>query len=972
MSIEIQETALMTYVKKSVGYHAKILELREAIEGWLAYIPNTFPHYTRHTVRHSDEIVRQISKLLFVDEDPARPVLPLTGVEAYLLMASAYLHDAGMVASDREKLELMQTDEWKTWVSDSNAGAKRWSEIQTFRMGNEPSDEFVRYFLADLEVRFLVAEFIRRSHHLRAKTVIDQHQAMLGRFAFDDRVLQRTIADICVAHGFRTHELENNERFPDRRDIRGEAVNVRLMAVLLRLGDLLDMSADRACPLLLNAACPLPADSLAHWTQYQSITHRLTAPDRIELTADCQNQHEHRVLQDWCQWIVDEIHAARTLLSRSRRHHQYELPVAEIEGSEKTIVIRPANNANYFPSRWTFQLDQEAIFQRLVYDAYDGSEVFIRELIQNALDANRCQMYADLISKSITPPQYPTEVSEEIRNLYPITVSLKWTEVENPLSQETEKRQVLTVADSGIGMDKEIVERYFLQVGRSFYTTEEFRRKFRFIPTSRFGLGFLSTFAVSDLVKVETFKPSSTANDGPVSLTLTGPRNYLLTEVGTRRISGTEIQVLLREPFEAHRLTRLIERWCRKVEFPIAVDDLGHSSTIVAERPEHFTYDIEDVSDQQSRLVVQTFPINRDGIEGELYVFARVTSFGEAWDKYHWAKYEYRTTHPGAAIPEFPMDLKCLHGIAMESDYHFGLTDGYSSRLDYRGEGPTISIARRGRSLNEMDPVIVTRWEEILDDHLSTSPYSTSNDGWRYRQRLAGIFKFEAFWRSLDCMIPLRIQGKDVLVSLYVAEQFPTLNIILDKRRVTGKYSPKSVAVELPVIESEAPALFHDRFLSAQHNKALVDPRVPVSVYWLNQHYLVTTWSLPERDLEPFGNTALTRYFLLEFPITTSIGCGIDWQESRESVLLNTYHPFVQWLVRVKTACLNYDHFLEARQFETLLELLNDPFRYGSGIERLQNYLGAWSKLPDLPRALYPPQIRFSRNLFELPYWTSP
>ena len=143
MSIEPQDTAIMIYLKsKGLVYHAKILELREVIEGWLAYIPSTFPHYTRHTVRHSDEIVRQISKLLFKDEDPSQTVLQLTAVEAYLLIAAAYLHDAGMVASNREKIDLLQTDEWKSWVSDSGGGAKRWNEIQALRDGNEPEDKW--------------------------------------------------------------------------------------------------------------------------------------------------------------------------------------------------------------------------------------------------------------------------------------------------------------------------------------------------------------------------------------------------------------------------------------------------------------------------------------------------------------------------------------------------------------------------------------------------------------------------------------------------------------------------------------------------------------------------------------------------------------------------------------------------------------------------------------------------------------
>ncbi len=972
MSIEPQDTALMIYLKtKSLVYHAKVLELREAIEGWLAYIPNTFPHYTRHTVRHSDEIVRQISKLLFKDEDPSKSVLPLTAVEAYLIIAAAYLHDAGMVVSDREKFEILQTNEWKVWVSGSNAGAKRWNEIQALRTGNEPSDSSVRNYLADLEARFLIAEFIRRAHHVRARTVIEQHQAMLGRFAFDDLVLQRTIADVCVAHGLRTHELEDNERFPDRRDIRSEAVNVRLMAILLRLGDLLDMSADRACPLLLNAACPLPADSLAHWTQYQRVTHRLTAPDRIEITAECQNQNEHRVLQDWCQWIVDEVGAARTLLSRTKRHHEYELPIAGIEGNDKTILIRPASNATYFPSSWTFQLDQEAIFQRLIYDAYEGSHVFIRELIQNALDANRCQLYADLVTQSMTPPQYPTQVSEEIRLQYPVTISLKWVEVENALSQETENRQVLTVSDCGIGMDKEIIQRYFLQVGRSFYTTDEFRRRFRFVPTSRFGVGFLSTFAVSDLVSVDTFKPSSAANDGPIRLTLTGPRNYLLTELGSRRINGTDIKVLLREPLEVGRLTKLTETWCRRVEFPIVLNDLGVCSTIVAENREQFLYDVEDVTDETSRLTVRAFPLNRPGIEGELYVFARLTPDGEAWDKYSWLKYHYKDSHPAADVPDFPSPLQCLHGIAMEGRSYYGSSDGYSARVDYRGEGLSMTLAREGRNLNETDPLILSRWEEILLEHISSSPYSVGTDGWRYRQRLVDIFKLSAFWRALDGMIPVRINGEQCMFSLAAAEQLPAITFVFSEAAFNQRYRKQKTAPPVPILKGEMPILLNSQFLSENHCESLINPRQPTKIFWLDEDYVGVDWSLAASVPETFAETTLTKCFLLDLPSETSLGVDISWPGSKNSLILNNSHDLVQWLTRVNSACINGQYGLKSGQLRTLVNLVDHAFRFelGGHFEQLQQYLKLWTDLPDLPLDLNPPIDRLTRDMFKLRHW---
>src|SRR5437867_4442660 len=121
------DTPLIVYLKKKNDlYHGKFLELRETVEGWLSYIPNTFPHYTRHTVQHSDEIVVQASKLLFYDGDPDRSSINLSSMKAYILVASAYLHDAGMVTADQEKLEILKSEAWNSWISKEAGAADRW------------------------------------------------------------------------------------------------------------------------------------------------------------------------------------------------------------------------------------------------------------------------------------------------------------------------------------------------------------------------------------------------------------------------------------------------------------------------------------------------------------------------------------------------------------------------------------------------------------------------------------------------------------------------------------------------------------------------------------------------------------------------------------------------------------------------------------------------------------------------------
>src|ERR1041384_590657 len=115
MPIELKQTALMRFLKdRNERYYNRALDVRDEVAKWLDYIPHTFPHYTRHTIDHSEEIVSQISQLLFRDGDLDAPVLPkLSSAEAYALIIAAFLHDAGMVASDEEKSRLLAADEWK-------------------------------------------------------------------------------------------------------------------------------------------------------------------------------------------------------------------------------------------------------------------------------------------------------------------------------------------------------------------------------------------------------------------------------------------------------------------------------------------------------------------------------------------------------------------------------------------------------------------------------------------------------------------------------------------------------------------------------------------------------------------------------------------------------------------------------------------------------------------------------------------
>lgn len=962
--------------KKHPEYYGKICELREAIEGWLSYIPQTFPHYTRHTIKHSDKIIFQISDLLFRNDDATEPIVRLSGVEAYILVAAAYLHDAGMVTSDKEKAEILTSETWKKWTTGEGGGAYRWNQIQILRDDADlttaapVSDAAMRNFLADVQTRFLIAEFIRSQHHLRAATVIKVHHDQLGRIDLGDHMLRNAIAQVCIGHGLRLHELDDNERFPDLSDIRDEKVNLRFLAILLRLGDLLDMSVDRACPLLLSAASPLPPDSFPHWEQYQAITMRATSPQAIRITAECPNQEVHRVLQDWCQWIVDEVNHAKIVIPKCQRHSEWQIPDATIETDNPTIQIRRAENANYVPSKWVLQFDQQAIFERLSENLYSSPLEFIRELIQNSLDALRCRMYSDLAREGQEIPEYPTQASEEFRNRYSVKLSISTREIKNQMSGETETKQVLVIEDNGIGMDADIIEKYFLQVGRSYYTSDEFKRNFQFIPTSRFGIGFLSAFTVSDKIFIETYKPTSEIkNNEPIRLTLTGFRNYLLREKTDRQTAGTRIEIILRNDIKPGDLTKEVIKWCKRVEFLILVNDFGAEKTVRAERMEDFIYEQPLVTKPNAKFVMRAFPVNRPGIEGELYVLAYIDEQGESWSYNFWQINEYSSSHPMAKSPGFVSKLFSLHGITLnENDSRL---ESLTSRIDFRSGKYITNLDRSNfKSLVgnvSMLPELKERWEEILSEHLATSSLANAEDGWLYKQSLVANFPLGDFWNSIPGTIQIFYRGECKFVSLDELSSFNEIILInpIGEEYINREKSAADMKQIIFQLEDDLPIIISSNFywLSGYITRFIYEGKNIIKVRQYLSDYLILNWFKHEGNIEILFGDEHVKTFSIGFPDLDLI--GFKSPKSDYEIYLNPEHIFVKWLERVRNASLDELYNLKKELFTTTLNRIFDYIHYSNRqIKDLRNYLSAWREIPNLPEELYPPEIELTPEMF--------
>lgn len=191
------------------------------------------------------------------------------------------------------------------------------------------------------------------------------------------------------------------------------------------------------------------------------------------------------------------------------------------------------------------RVQTENIFPIIKKFLYSDHEIFLRELVSNAVDAS--QKLKTLSSKG--------EVKGDIGNLR-VDVILD------------AKEKTLTIMDNGIGMSSEEVDKYINQV--AFSGAEEFVNKYKDASIiGHFGLGFYSAFMVSE--KVDIYSKSH--KDAPgVFWSCDGSTEYELYEVDYSA-RGTKIVLHINEEsaefLEANRVKSILERFCKFL--PVAI-----------------------------------------------------------------------------------------------------------------------------------------------------------------------------------------------------------------------------------------------------------------------------------------------------------------------------------------------------------------------------------------------------------------
>ncbi|WP_204097760.1 molecular chaperone HtpG [Candidatus Karelsulcia muelleri] len=189
----------------------------------------------------------------------------------------------------------------------------------------------------------------------------------------------------------------------------------------------------------------------------------------------------------------------------------------------------------------------ENIFPIIKKFLYSYNDIFLRELISNAVDA--CVKIKTLA------------------NLGKLNIKVNKLEIEVKVDKAN---KILIIADNGIGMTIAEVKKYINQI--AFSSAEEFLKKYKTEDAiiGNFGLGFYSSFLVSD--KVEILTKSYQQGIHSVHWICDGTPNFILRDAKKEKI-GTVILLHLNEKYkeflEDYKILELLKKYCRFLPIPI-------------------------------------------------------------------------------------------------------------------------------------------------------------------------------------------------------------------------------------------------------------------------------------------------------------------------------------------------------------------------------------------------------------------
>ena len=313
----------------------------------------------------------------------------------------------------------------------------------------------------------------------------------------------------------------------------------------------------------------------------------------------------------------------------------------------------------------TISIHTENIFPIIKKFLYSDHEIFLRELVSNAVDAT--QKLKTLSS-----------LGEAKGELGDLTIDI----------QLDIEKKTITISDKGVGMTAGEVDKYLNQV--AFSGAEEFLSKYKGQNEANiighFGLGFYSAFMVSERVDVITksYQEEATA----VRWECDGSPEFSLEEGVEKEARGTDVVLHINEEsqefLDAERIRTILKKFCRFLPIPIRFEgqQINNPAPAWTKRPSELT--AKDYQDFYKELYPYgeaplfwihlnvDYPFNLTGI---LYFPKIKQSYEIQKDKIQlYSNQVFVTDEVKDIVPEF---LMLLHGVIDSPDIPLNVSRSY-------------------------------------------------------------------------------------------------------------------------------------------------------------------------------------------------------------------------------------------------------------------------------------------------------
>lgn len=446
-------------VNKDPKLAVQVESVYNATKETINSISGCYNNYTMHDIGHSLRVASYMEVLSCGIDNFEENLQEFNAFEVALMLLSSLLHDIGMFIrpEDREKIK-------RNEIAYTNS--LTFAGVLNVVDGSE--DEAIK-------------EIVRITHAQRINEYIDfdfNGKTISSILQLDDKYgYSDDVVSISVAHG-ENYDYLNGLR---TRCTKGNyTYNPQYIAALLRIADYLDLDKQRT-PILWYKMMRIDGFSKEEWEKHFVVHNEMKFKnyigDKLQIYFEgrSSNAKIHRKYLAYVDELRTELERADELLNHKTAEKKY---LFRISPKVEDCVV----TEGFKYSDLRLNLDYSSITELLMgNNIYGDKRLGLRELIQNALDA--CKLMKELQEKSGEDEEFTPQIT--------ILIS--------------EEKGYVKIKDTGIGMTIDVVKKHFLNVGKSYYKSNEFiYSSYDYKPIGQFGIGFLACFLLSDNVTVKT------------------------------------------------------------------------------------------------------------------------------------------------------------------------------------------------------------------------------------------------------------------------------------------------------------------------------------------------------------------------------------------------------------------------------------------------------------------------------------